>query len=153
MYYVPAIAAPLAAYIFRLSETSSVWDFRTAVLVTIIRAIFNDPAPRSMLEEQQGSLVNGRVSETMWVVEDALPVPTANNLLDVVYKAIVELADGPVYVPETTLDSVNGEWVGTRRDTSNAHTETAMTDHENFQSLIADTSSDLVFIFLHGGQF
>lgn len=152
-YYVPAIAAPLVAYILRLSKTSSVWNFRTAVLVAIIRAIFNDPTPRSMLEEQQGSLVYGPAPDTMWVVADALSVPTDNNLLDVVSKAIVELANGPVDVPETTLDTVKGEWIGSRRGTANVHNKPATADHEKFQRLIADTSSDLVFIFLHGGQF
>lgn len=136
-----------------VSTTSSVWEFRTAVMVTIIRAIFNDPSPRSMLEEQRGSMVNASVPDTMWVVEDVLPVPKANDLLDVVSKAIEDLADGPVAVPETTLDPVKGEWVGSRRESQLVQNKAATASHDKFQGLVADTTSDLILVFLHGGQF
>lgn len=136
-----------------VSKTSSVWEFRTAVMVTIIRAIFNDPSPRSMLEEQRGSMVTAPVPDTTWVVEDVLPVPRANNLMEVVSKAITHLADGPVVIPETTLDPVVGEWVGSRRESQVVHDKTATESHDKFRGFIADTSSDLVFVFLHGGQF
>jgi hypothetical protein len=65
LYYVPAITSPLIGYLFRLSPTSSVWDFRTAFMVCVVRAIFNDPTPKSMPEEQQAIFDNLPVPDTM----------------------------------------------------------------------------------------
>lgn len=153
-YYVPAVVAPLGAYVLRISDTSSVWGFRTAVLVTILRAIFNDPTPKSMLEEQRQSfVVNAPTPDTLWVVEDILPAPKENNLLEVVSEVVKELATDAVALPQTTVVPVSGEWIGSRREPGHGFGRTETNKEQNLRNLKADTTSDFVFIFLHGGQF
>lgn len=138
-YYVPAIAKPFVAWLVGISETSVIWDVRTALVAGIARAIFNDPTPVSMLESQKASIVDPNVTESTGVVQDTILAPDNNNLVDVVTKAIAALNESNTPTQSIVgLAPVRGEWLGYQLSTdSNA----------------APAQNDTVIVFLHGGQF
>lgn len=138
-YYLPAIAKPFVAWFLGTSETSAMWDFRTALMVSIARAIFNDPTPVSMLDFQMASIVDPIATDSTRVDQDTMIAPDNNNLIDVVTKAIAALSEPNTSTPSVVdLAPVKGEWLG--------------------YQLSADTNpvpahNDTVIVFLHGGQF
>jgi hypothetical protein len=137
-YYVPAIANPLAAWWFGTSETSTVWSFRTAAMVSILRALFNDPTPISMSEFQQSSIARPKANDLTKVQEDTIEPPGSNNVIEVVTRAFHSLSATKLELPPTEVATVKGEWLGLQQQ-------------EKY--LCAAKQSHPVLVYLHGGQF
>ena len=113
------ILRPVLGYIFRTSPTASKCDLKTVVIVSIVRAFFNHPAPISILKAQEDSLVAPIIKGPVWVVPDEFRVPSNCNVKDALYRAIRALNNdtGCQTIDEVDILPVSGEWVGENRDT------------------------------------
>jgi hypothetical protein len=90
------------------------------------------------------------------VVETVVPPPGDKILGEGVSNAIVEFGHGADEVPRTVVEPVRGERVG-HRSTAKAVQETrvdsGLDSSKNIHRLVDDRAGEVVFIFLHGGQF
>lgn len=148
-YYAPSILQPLCEWLFGFSETSSRRDFRTTLMVSIVRALFNDPTRISMLEEQRASFSKGRPDASLWIYGEVFPVSKDNNLAELVAGAIQQLSHEITTLSEVPAESVSGEWIGHKKKEA----ATSPSEEQIFSSLVQDLHSDIVMIYLHGGQF
>ena len=124
-------------------------------MVIVARAIFNDPTPVFMLQEQQASRVEPPITSSMWVSHDTFCLPAHCKLSEVLGRATAALASEAIDIPVATAVSVEGEWVGNRLDPcQNEQNEAILTpDEQTYDSLLKDAKSNAVLIYLHGGQF
>ena len=154
-YTIPAVVRPLLSHLLGFSQTSSVWDFRTALVVTIVRALFNDPLPVSMLEEQRSSIIEPEVAGPMWISKDEFPVPDDNNVKHVVMAAVRDLG-GQIDsdMAKVVTRPVKGEWVAHRSGEEGIIFDShRLSEEQKYTCLAEQAHSDVVFLFLHGGQF
>lgn len=154
-YTLPAILRPLLAYFFNTSPTSSKCDLKTVFIVSIVRALFNHPAPISMLKAQEDSLLAPKPKGPIWVARDEFPVPIESNVKDVLYRAIKALSDGTnsQTVDDVDIWPVRGEWVGHRVEVGKNAPEPDISEVDKYKRLKDDARSKVTILFLHGGQF
>lgn len=155
-YFVPAIFGPLLKWVFGISDDSRpLREFRTVFTVAIVKAIFNDPTPVSMLEQQQASLVEVPPESSMWISQDTLSVPLNHNLSEVLRKSAVALANQKAEIPEASAEPVDGEWVGHRNKSheDRQDEQVFLSNEQAYARLAKDTNQEVVMIYLHGGQF
>lgn len=151
-YYIPAILWTLSTWLVQLATTTTTttrsfsgsttrqWDFRTALVIAIVRAVFNDPTPTSMLEQQVASFAPDEIlpHAKMRVVKDRFMALRENNLAELMSDAVNELAGSAAgSLPKIEMETVAvpGEWVTDAVSPSNP------------------VSEPLTYIYLHGGQF
>jgi hypothetical protein len=120
------------------------------MVISIVRSIFNDPAPVSMLKAQISSITEPTVKGPMWISKDELRVPGENNLRDVVLAAVKELGTATEERLGAVVRPVKGECFGHAK---NGEPEPDLSEEVKYQHLVDDTRSRVTFIFLHGGQF
>lgn len=123
------------------------WSAKKAFIVAVVRAIFNDPNPKSMLLEQRSSLVNEHNSQpTMDVTPEIFTVPSDNNLSEIVGDAIRDMSESPSTLNDVRLAPwVEGEWVIDRPLTTGSGRESPEWGKQNNQKV--------TYLYLHGGQF
>ncbi|KAJ9606606.1 hypothetical protein H2200_008614 [Cladophialophora chaetospira] len=155
-YFVPAVVGPLLKWFFGISDDSRpLREFRTVFMTAIVKAVFNDPTPVSMREQQQASFVDPPPDRSMWISQDTFSVPLNHNLSESLRKAAVALATQKFEIPEASAVPVNGEWIG-HRNKSQKYGEVeqaSLSDEETYTRLSKDTNEQMVIIYLHGGQF
>ncbi|KIX01301.1 uncharacterized protein Z518_09026 [Rhinocladiella mackenziei CBS 650.93] len=155
-YYIPAILRTFITWLSGVSETSSQWNLKTAFTVSIARAIFNDPARISMLEEQEASFTKPPITSSMWVCKDEFPATGKNNLSQLVREAVSDLSGDNTDIPFTDVATVEGEWVGHRYNSTGVYGNIASSrsnEERQYHQMANDTKNDIVLIYLHGGQF
>ena len=153
-YTLSAVLRPFLAHLLHLSPTSSRCDLRTAFVVSVVRAMFNDPSPVSMLEVQRESIEDPGVHGPIWVVTDEFPPPPESDVKDALYRAIKALGHGKdALCGDVDLRPVSGEWVGLRKGTGNNASEPGISDTEKYERLMQETKSNITILFMHGGQF
>jgi hypothetical protein len=153
-YTIPALLWPLAAHVLGLSPTSSKCDFKTVLVVTIMRTLFNDPNPVSMLEQQRKSITHPEVRGPIWVVEDEFPIPPQSDVKTALFQAIKALGPSTgIKDDQVEMLPVSGEWVGHREGVGKNEPDLPLAKARKFEYFMRDTKRKITVLFLHGGQF
>lgn len=155
-YYAPAIVMPLFTWFLGLSDDRRPFtEAKTVILATVAKAIFNDPTPVSMLEEQQKSRREIPVGSSVWVYNETFSPLTDHDLSDTLLTAVTTLTNHKVNISKPIAVPVKGEWVGHRNkpDSQDKVDDRLMSDEEIHNNLMQDTKSSAVLLYLHGGQF
>lgn len=150
-HYLPATVKAAFLHLLGLSETGSVWDLKTAVLVALIRAASTDPSPGSLLDSQQGSLLETGNNLSTHLLKVTLTLPADTDLKDVAVAAIKRLGNGKETFSDPTLKSINAEWIAHRKGFATG--DTSRSEVESFSALKRDVQNDTTVLYLHGGQF
>ena len=162
-YTLPAIVRPLVAHILGRSPTSTRCKLRIVTVVAVVRALFNDPSPVSMLREQTDSIMEKEPGKeargSLWIAADAFPVPASTNLEEKLAQVIDALGPGinARRTRHAVLAPVRGEWVE-HRGAPGSETESESellsgSTKATYQRLAKETQRSMVILFLHGGQF
>ena len=106
-----------------------------------------------MLEEQESSFTNPQTSDSMWISEEIFPPGGANNLAEVVQKAVGDLSMKPTEIPQVTAKPMQGEWIGNRVSNPKTDQRSALSNGDAYVRMEDESITDVVFIYLHGGQF
>ncbi|KAK5054738.1 hypothetical protein LTR84_001630 [Exophiala bonariae] len=150
-HYLPATVKAALLHLLGVSETASVWDLRTAVLVALIRAAFTDPSPGSLLDSQRASLREYSNALPIHRSKVDLTLPADTDLRDVAVAAIKRLGNGTETFSNPTLTSIKAEWIGHRKDL--ATVDQNRSEVESFMALKGEIQNDTTILYLHGGQF
>jgi hypothetical protein len=148
-HYVPAVVRAMILHLLKLSPTSSVWGFKTAFLLSFVRAALEDPSPGSLLDAQQASLRQPDTNSTIHLLCLQVAVPLSNNIMDVVFHAIQRLGNGTETFPEFEVQSVSAEWVACRK--SAVDPDGSQTS--KYSALMQDVQNNTTILYFHGGQF
>lgn len=150
---VPLISRTALFHTIGYSETSKDWDLRTEVLITVIRSFLAGPS-LPLGKMQRMSMKAPEVKGKMWISKVALPVPTEDDVRQVLFKAIEGLkeegeAKGGFTEPE--LKSVEAEWTGYRKDASPSDPELKISEKEKYQEMMKEVESPATVLYFHGG--
>lgn len=113
-HYLSAAAKAALLHLLGVSETASVWDIKTALLIAFIRAPFTDPRPGTLLECQRASFREAKTTIQFTVQKLNFHfqlTPTWKTSLFQPSRA------GQRYgtFSDPTLKSMKAEWVGHRK--------------------------------------
>lgn len=159
----PALLKAAVLHLLSLSQTSRVWDLRTTLFLTLVKAA-RFGSPGRLIDAQQSSIRadgNGISSSSLHVVEDHFPLPKDNNVKEVVYQAIEDLSSGGETFADVEVNPVGGEWVGHRNiATSKAEEASSASQsvvsrcpNDEYSALVRDTQNGITILYFHGGQF
>jgi hypothetical protein len=150
---IPRIVKTAAFHSLSLSETSREWDLRTALTIDVLRSFLDTDKPSTLSKGQEGSLHDPGVKGALWVSRVEFPKPEDSNVLDVLDDAFKAAGDGHESYIEPSLQAVEGEWIGYRDGVGPQEPESNATPKEKYDSLLKDSKSDLVVLYMHGGAF
>ncbi|MCJ1361112.1 hypothetical protein MMC16_000209, partial [Acarospora aff. strigata] len=97
-----------------LSSTSSKWDLRTELTVSILRSFLDGPNPSPLSKQQHLSLKDPGVKGPMWISKAVLQKPEGDDVRDAVVKGIEGLREGGETYTLPELKPVEAEWTGYR---------------------------------------
>lgn len=137
-----------------LSPESSKWDLKTAMIITTIRGILSR-STSSITRQQSLSMRDPGKKGPMWIAPTTLPVAANDNsILDVFFGATDDLKSSPdeIYT-EAAIQPVEAEWTGYRPNVSDSAPPPPddQTPTQLYNSILADTHSDAVILYFHGG--
>lgn len=146
-YYIPNIVWWTAAHITQSKNAEWLWTVKKAFVVAVVRTVFSDPTPKSMILEQRGSLAsNGNSLPTMDIVPERFTVPSDNNLSEIVERAIRDTSGSSYTLTDVRLAPfVEGEWVSDKPLAPGSDRGSTVFGKQNGQNV--------TYLYLHGGQF
>ncbi|KAJ3494150.1 hypothetical protein NLG97_g4265 [Lecanicillium saksenae] len=151
---IPLLIKTIVFHVLSLSPTARKWDFRTEVVVTMLRdLLINSPA--SSISEQQALFMHDvPIRGKMWVSKATLPAPPPEDgdVCEHLFHAIAALGSGREQYTKPPLQEVSGEWVGVRHGVSDKEPEpVSMSEREKFDSLTKAAETDVTVLYIHGG--
>ncbi|KEF57193.1 uncharacterized protein A1O9_07383 [Exophiala aquamarina CBS 119918] len=150
-HYLPAAAKAAFLHLLGISETASIWDIKTALLVALLKATFTDPRPGTLLDSQQASLREAKATIPIHLLKVELALPADTDLKNVAFAAIKRLGSDRETFTEPTLKSIKAEWVGHRKTLETGDVDGS--EAGKFSALKRDMLNHITILYLHGGQF
>jgi len=132
-----------------LSPTSSKWDLKAELIITMLRSIMTSNTS-SISKQQAFSLRDPGVKGPMWISRVELPVPE-DDLRLLLFRVIDEMKDGDETYTKPDLRPVHAEWTGYRGGVPNNAPEPSIPEAEKYANLEQETTSKLTILYFHGG--
>ena len=150
---IPLISKTAFAHILGLSEESSKWDLKTALVVNTLRSIMAQ-SMSSITAQQRFSLKDPGVKGQMWVAHTTLTIdPHEDGVRQLLFEAIYALGYmGLELYDQCKLQSVEAEFQGHRPNVTNdTLPPEGLSDVETFEKLNNDVKTDGTILYFHGG--
>lgn len=149
---LPYIGKTALGHALHLTETSGKWDLRTELTVKIIRVLTGGP-PQTISRMQKLSMRDPGVKGKMWVSRVEFPIPeeVEGGVRDVTLRSIKELGDGSEKYWEPSLEPLEAEWTGYRKDAKSDEAEPSIAESAKYDNLMKEVTSDVVVLYFHGG--
>lgn len=151
---IPLILKTTLYHSLSWTEESSIWDLRTALIVTTLRDILSGTTS-SVTRAQSFLMKAPPVSGPIWVSRVTIPTPPEDNLRQLLFTVIDQLKESndESYAKPKTLP-VTAEWNGFRNGVSLREPEPSdMGEAEKYKNLISQVESDVTVLYIHGGAF
>lgn len=81
VFKTPFILKTALFHALGLSQTAPQWDFRTALVVPIVRELLCSSPPTSIWKQQQSTMRDAGIKGKMWVSKVIMPAPSKGALL------------------------------------------------------------------------
>ncbi|KAJ6781909.1 hypothetical protein PWT90_09878 [Aphanocladium album] len=151
---IPLLVKTIIFHTLSLSPTARKWDFRTEIVVTMLRdLLINSPA--SSISDQQALFMRDvPIRGKMWVSKVTLPAPPPEDgdVSEHLHSAVAALGTGREQYTKAPLQDVGGEWVGVRHGVSDSQPQPAdMSERDKFDSLTEEAETDVTVLYIHGG--
>ncbi|CAG5150528.1 uncharacterized protein ALTATR162_LOCUS2690 [Alternaria atra] len=136
-----------------MSPTSSKWDLRTEITVSMLRDMMgpnSTPTPISKL--QRLTCKDPGVKGKVWVSKVKLDVPEEDDVRQMMFKAIDDMSTGDETWTKPEQRPLEAEWNGYRADAKDDEPEPVdMSEEAKYQSLMKETKSKVTLLYFHGG--
>lgn len=107
----------------------------------------------SISAQQAASNRDDPVKGPVWVSKFTVPKPTNDNSRDLFLGLVDEANYKNVRYDRPDSAMLHFEWTGFRSDASEDTPEPSLPETEKFQNLMAETTSPLTILYIHGGSF
>ena len=153
---VPLMAWAGARHSLYLSPTSTKWDLRTELQVTVLRAMMSGTEPTPLGRTQALTLKDGGAKGKLWAARTHIPAPEDDGSREAVFRAIEEMGDGTeTYVRPESAD-LRAEWIGHRGEAkSDEEALPDISEEERYAKLMAEPErkSKTTVLYFHGGAY
>lgn len=150
---IPLITKTILNHCLWLSPTSTKWNLKTELLISLSRVLFKKTFSYPISKQQAMSLKDPGIKGKMWISKITLPAPEEDEIRTALLATIDELKEGGEKYTVPLLAPVEAEWTGYRADASLDAPRLELTEAQQFDRLMAEVSSDVTILYLHGGAF
>lgn len=150
---VPLMLKTAAFQTLGLSDESSKWDLKTALVVNTLRSIMSE-STSSISKQQNFSLRDPGVKGNMWISTVTLPAPE-DDIRQLLFRTIEEMSEtkDETYT-KPTLEPVEAEWTGYRKDaTSETPVPQGLSEADKYNKMMEEVESDVTILYFHGGAY
>lgn len=153
---VPLIGKTAVYHTLGFSSTSSKWDLRTEVTVSVLRSFMKGTPKQSLSQLQRGTLRDPGIKGKLWVSKVTAPIPTEDDIRLALFDAIESMKEpgekeGGYTKPE--LLPVEAEWTGYRVGATKDSAELRISEKEKYTELMREATSPTTVLYLHGGAY
>lgn len=149
---IPLILKTSALHAIGQSPGAKVWDFRTELLVTVLRSLLTDGTQAVPLEKaQRASIRDNGVPGNLWVSRTKCEAPPEDDMRQLLFSTIDMLKEGGETYTAPDAVAVEAEWHGYRKTSVPKSPKPKLTDAEEYQLLLKEVQSDVTILYIHGG--
>ncbi|KAL8733058.1 MAG: hypothetical protein Q9181_003729 [Wetmoreana brouardii] len=148
---IPFIAKAALWHSLWLSPTSSKWDLRTELIVTIIRSLLDSPEPTPLLKQQRWSLKDPGIRGKMWISKVTLAKPQEEDIRDILVEAIDSMKEGKGRYTIPPIVPVEAEWTGYRGNVRHDRPRLDLSEVQHYEKLMSEVTSPVTILYFHGG--
>lgn len=159
---LPSLANTAMWHSLGRTPTSSKWDLRTELTVSVLRNMMtgNPSKPKPISAIQATTLKDPGVKGRTWVATEKISAPSSDQegVRQAVFKAIEDMkpsdADSLSYTKPDLVD-VEVEWTGYRPDASKDERPPDIPEAEKYERLMSETTrtSETTILYFHGGAY
>lgn len=146
---IPVVIKATLLHALGLSQTSSKWDFKTALTVTLLRFALGNAPPSTILEQQAMFLKDPGVKGNIWVSKQTFPAPEEDDLRKLLLQIIKISGNGDKF-QDPVAETVSGEWVGYRANLPDG--DENLSEAERYKHLVEEKKSKITILYFHGGS-
>jgi len=149
----PFIFKTALCHALSLSATSSKWDLRTELTVSLLRDLLcSNTIPRPISTMQHLTTQDSGVKGKVWVSKVTLPVPPEDDVRQLLFHAIDEMSTGGETWAKCESRGLEAEWNGYRASAHDQEPEPpCLSETQKYENLLAETSSNVTILYFHGG--
>lgn len=155
VFTLPAVVKATLLHSLWLSSTSSKWDLKTALVIAFLRSSFDSPVKKSITDLQKAWGKDHPVKGPLWRSDATIKAPPEDDVRQKLLKTVEELSvtgKETYKIPESV--DITAEWHGLRSGVKSDTPEPKELSNEaKYQKLLAETTSDAVVLYFHGGAF
>jgi hypothetical protein len=152
VFKTPFILKTALFHALGLSQTAPKWDFRTALVVPIVRELLCSSPPTSISKQQQSTMRDPGIKGKMWVSRVTMPAPSEGALLDLLVNTIDSLKRENESYSRPAIVPVEAEWTGHRADVEDNAPEPSISAAEKYDNMMKEVTTDVTVLYLHGGS-
>ena len=154
--FLPRLPSFLKSAVYHslwLSPTSTKWDLRTELTVSVLRSLMSGSKPTPISKQQRFTLRDPGIKGRMWISKVALPAPPdEEDILSLLTSAIDALKDsGSEQYTIPSVAPVEAEWTGYRRGVPADRPRPDLSEAQHYEKLMAEVTSEMTILYLHGG--
>ncbi len=153
-FLAPKLPSMLKATVFHtlsMSPTSSKWDLRTELTVTVLRSMLDGPQTTITKQQRRLNRDDAPVKGRMWISRYTMPPPPEDDARQALIRAIEDLKEGSESFTPPSMDPVSAEWTGYRANVAKDAPEPSISESEKFAGLMKEVTSDVTILYFHGG--
>ena len=148
----PLLLKTALLHTLALSPTSSKWDLRTELTISVLRSFLTGP-PSSLSKAQHVSLKDPGIKGPMWISKVTLPRPEGEDVREALVRAIEGLKEGGETYTLPEVKDVEAEWTGYRAGVDANAPELDVSEGEKYENLMKEVKSDVTILYFHGGAY
>ena len=151
----PALFKSALSHSLGLSPTSSKLDFKSAMIVAVLRAYFisGGQSGSSIAKQQALTLKDPGIKGKMWISKVTLPPAPENDILDILLKVIEDMKEGSETFTRPTMAPLEAEWTGHRAGVGKEEPRPDLQEPEQYEKLMSETTSSTTILYFHGGAY
>ena len=155
---IPAMTWAGMKHTLYLSPTSTKWDLRTELQITVLRALMGGSGssePKSVSKTQALTLQDKGAKGKLWAARTVVPKPLDEGTREAVFGAIQNMGDGTERYTKPQSEDVRAEWIGHREAKSETEALPDVSEEEKYRLLMAEPErkSKVTVLYLHGGAY
>lgn len=156
---VPSLSSAALWHTVGFSETSSVWDLRTTLIVQVLKSIMTagSGTPQPVGKSQSRTLRDPGIKGPVWIAKATINAPPQEDggIEAAVFKAVDDMKLGHVDYGKPSLADLTVEWTGARPGAKKNEPLPDISEEEKFKRLLAEPSrkSEVTILYFHGGAY
>ena len=152
---IPAMTWAGMKHTLYLSPTSTKWDLRTEIQVTVLRNMMGGSTPQSVGKTQALTLHDPGAKGRLWAARTVVPKPTDDGSREAIFGAIADMGDGTETYTRPQSADIRAEWIGHREAKSEEEALPDISEEEKYTRLMAEPrrKSKVTVLYFHGGAY
>jgi len=153
---VPLMGKTALYHMLGFSEHSKEWDFRTELIINVLRSFIVDSPPQPISKVQRLMLRDPGVKGRVWISKVTMRAPVEDSIRQALFKAIEGMkepgeAAGGYTEPE--LLPVEAEWTGYRAGATKQSAELRIPEEQKYKEMMSEVTSPTTVLYFHGGAY